>query len=322
MRIIVAAYLYDSLSSIGSVALRTRRHPNPSAYTQGCAIDPSISLLPDEIIFKTNHRHLDFDLYTITTDRERALQFFRWKEHMAKSGTRPTRVGDVLFGLTNNFLRNHLPLKPYFPAVEYTSDVLDHAHSIRRSNPLEADVSRRLASSNEFGIELIEDLSPQPLVGQCTIYRCRIVSIDGERLNSSGDLCVKLFDDRFLPMSTPEGVMLEHFGIPSWFFEYEHSEDTIRFEHGAYDRLEQLQGSLIPTYFGAHTVRTRTSPLYSRKFTYIVSQFTVSNGHTLGGILLEYIKAEGMDKFPVKSLAEEDQVRLVSTASRFANDWI
>src|ERR1700761_641297 len=66
-------------------------------------------------------------------------------------------------------------------------------------------------------------------------------------------LCVKLFDDRFVPVKSLDPQSSTH-DIRLWWAQMLWAENYVRTELAAYNKLEFMQGSLIPRFYGAHSV--------------------------------------------------------------------
>ena len=80
IRILIAAYLYTALPQDVYIDIKPRPNVLDTIIPSGAQINPDIPLSSDEEVFQSHSHHSDFDYYTITHDRQRALQFFRWKE--------------------------------------------------------------------------------------------------------------------------------------------------------------------------------------------------------------------------------------------------
>lgn len=234
----------------------------------GASINPDIPILSDELVFKTHARHSDFDFYTLAQDRERALQFFRWKAHIEENVSPVIAVtGDVIQGITNCFSRRCAELVPLYPVDHdrLPQDTKDHIESIRRECLLdESSIMDAFASSERFSLELLGDLTPGQGGRLCRTLKCRITSTDGRPVEgTSPTMCVKLFDDRFLYMDPPEGDILE--AGPSlewWWTKYTSAEERVRNEDAAYKKLAFAQGSLVPRFYGSH-LASLACPIYS-----------------------------------------------------------
>jgi hypothetical protein len=257
LRIAIAAYLYDSLPEELSdmyIFLPSRRDFFDIVLPQGVSIRPNTPIQSDEEVFATHCRHSDFDFYSLTQDRERALQFFRWKTYIKKNlSPRIASSGDVLLGVTMGFVLRHHEFVPFFPPDDLPLETADHIRSVQRPCPLKHIIDAFM-SSDEFSLELLQELTPARDEDISRTYTCRIVSINNR---PAGDalpiLCVKLFDDRFHHMEPP-GDNLRERTLCWWWTLYITAEDHVRREHAAYKKLEFMQGSLIPRFYGSHSV--------------------------------------------------------------------
>lgn len=258
IRIVIAAYLYKALPEDVYIDIKPRRDTFDIVIPSGVPIDPKTPMQSDEEVFATHHCHTDFDYYSLTHNSERALQFFRWKQWV-KDNCSPVIVtkGDVVQGITNGFTRRNAELKPYYPVDQLPLDTMAHVRSVERSCRLKAKaIFDNFMSSNDFSLELLEDLTQEENSEVCRTFKCRIVSLDGQNIgDASPALCVKFFDDRFHPMDPPdsdEGIL--GLGVRWWWMEYTDAETRIKNEDMTYKRLDFLQGSLIPWYYGSHSV--------------------------------------------------------------------
>lgn len=252
LRIIIAAYLHNALPEDMYIHQPFARGRFEVIHREGPPIDPCTPMQTDEEIFATHHRHSDFDIHTLTRDRDRGLQFFRWKENIEKNVS-PVFVtpGAVLHGITNGFFRYNTGITPYHAVEDIPFETADHIRSVQRPCPMGSALSSFL-SSKSFTLHLLEDISPKAK-GPCRTYKCRITSTDGVMEDASPVLCVKLFDDRFHLMQAPyEGMM--HLDVQWWWTEYTTAENLMCSEDSAYKKLEFAQGSLIPRFYGSHLV--------------------------------------------------------------------
>ncbi|KAK7688658.1 hypothetical protein QCA50_008196 [Cerrena zonata] len=246
----------------------------------------SVPILPDSVIFAQYCRHSDFDYPLIYQSEEHGNQFLRWKEHMltvVKSHF--ARSGDVLLGMTNRFAQLNPLLRPYYPAVLPPKSTMETFEKDRRSDPL-CQFSLRLSRSSSFTIRILRELTESPDPAQtrpCRTYVCQLLSTDNRSLPHYAPLlCLKLFDDRFYPLV---------YYSQSWCT----AEDLVRREIAVYTKLDFMQGSLIPYFYGAHL-------------------FTMSSGPPLYGILMEYIDMPTVSTERIKSLSEDEQLQLIRSA--------
>jgi hypothetical protein len=252
LRIIIASYLYVALPKDMFTHCQAARDPF-DLKPEGPPIDPCTPMQTDEQAFSTHHRHSDFDFRTLTLDRDRALQFFRWKEHIAKNIS-PIFVspGDVVYGVTGGYARSYPVLSSCYPVENVPFETVEHIQSIQRSCPM-GHMLKPFLSSETFTLRLLDDITPTAGGGLCRTYKCRIHSIGDEMQGASPLLCLKMFDDRFFPMETPGKELIEA-GVQWWWTRYRTAEYHVRNEDAAYKKLEFIQGSLIPYFYGSHSV--------------------------------------------------------------------
>ncbi|KAG6889616.1 hypothetical protein C0995_016142 [Termitomyces sp. Mi166 len=175
----------------------------------GPSQDPHQPLLGDEQVFTTHHCHSDFDIPTLAQNKARALQFFRWHAHIQQQYSKVVACPkDVLVASTNkaNFIHDlphPVPLYPY-DASELPADAVAHVKETQRPCPLAtAGISESFNQSKTFTIEITELIAKGTERGICTLYQCRITSLDGRPVPSSPSLCLKLLDDRFQEFDRP-----------------------------------------------------------------------------------------------------------------------
>jgi hypothetical protein len=117
-----------------------------------------------------------------------------------------------------------------------------------------AGVAESFKRSKFFTLEIQGIVSEGSDRGICTVYRCRITSIDDVPVSIS-PLCLKLFDDRFQPLESPdEDDELNDELLPQRFDTVVYAETYALNEEFAYDKLLPVQGSVIPWFYGTHQV--------------------------------------------------------------------
>lgn len=204
----------------------------------------SITVFPDKEVFSRYLRHSDFDHPVLFNSKAHEEQFYRWQYHMVKVvKSHTTCAGDVLRGITNKFARTNPLLRPYYPAIRPPKPTMQYFGRYRRPDPMR-DYSSQFQQSSSFNIRIIRELTdkrsdtrPRP----CRTYVCQLVSLDNRRLLIRTPLlCLKLFDDRFFVI---ENMWSLHT-----------AEDLIRNEIAVYQKLDFMQGSLLPYFYGAHLV--------------------------------------------------------------------
>ncbi|KAG8816718.1 hypothetical protein FRC18_000857 [Serendipita sp. 400] len=293
VRILAAAYMMNTLQYrfIHNV-------PDDSEFDEDHVLPegPPLNLqedLPDNIVFNTHNRHSDFDFATLVRDRKRALQFFRWKDHMRN--TREKQVvhpGNDLYAKSNELRRAIPELKPCYglDLSNLPLETVSHLQSVQRPCPLSiSNLRDRFFQSSNFTLQILSVVAKGSDRGICTVYQCRITSIDGAQVESP-ILCLKLFDDRFQFLEPPE----EEEEPVRWFRGLVQAEWHIRQEDTAYRTLKPAQGTIFPWYYGAH-------------------QFTLPSGLSLFGILLEYIPGFSVGSNETSSLSSERQIQFVQS---------
>ena len=267
---------------------------------QGPPVDPNQPLIPDEQVFATHHRYSDFDEPTLLNDRARASQFFRWlnyiRQHCSKVILRP---GDEVTAMTDAipsvYARVKLP-QPLFPFAhsDLPPQTTAHLHDIQRPSSLAQHcLEYVLRNSRSFSMKIDNVISEGSVRSISTVYRCRILSVDGRPISDSPSLCLKLFDDRFQPRECPDdddegdgeraanqgggecdkpfailddGARLEFAAEPEDYDEYRdyltsvvQADRLVMTEQAAYEKLLPVQGSLVPWFYGVHKVRYRSA---------------------------------------------------------------
>ncbi|KIM43985.1 hypothetical protein M413DRAFT_433218 [Hebeloma cylindrosporum] len=303
LRVISAAYLLDVLPR--GVYINT---PDPFPeidphiiLPEGPPLDPNQHLLADEQIFATHHRHSDFDHATLVRDRARALQFFRWREQAQRRYPKVVAHANDTVTASTNEVGFILPpdVHPLYPfdASELPPDTTNHLTSIQRQSPLtRGGMGKILEQSKSFSLKIQNVLAEGTPRTMCIVYQCQITSIDDTPM-SSPSLCLKLFDDRFQHLPSPDEY--DEMDVPRLFDTFLIAEMYALNEALAYEKLRPVQGTVIPWFYGAH-------------------QFTLPDGMVLYGILMEYI--EGFDIAPefAWTLSIERQIDMIRSCRHAA----
>ncbi|KAJ3489346.1 hypothetical protein NLI96_g2197 [Meripilus lineatus] len=300
LRVIATAYLHDALTPGLFIDV-----PSPDmeidedvVLPEGPPQDPYQPLLPDEVVFATHRRHSDFDIATLVRDRAKALQFFRWKKYVQEQFSKvAAHPNDMLLAKTNKagqIIPDRRPIYS-FSASELPSDTAAHLRATQRESPLvTAGVAESFVQSKAFTLKIQDVLSGGSKRSICTVYRCQLTSIDDVPV-SAPSLCLKLFDDRFQILSTPEEDDDEpDVEVPRWFDPVIYAETYALNEAAAYDKLGIVQGSVIPWFYGTH-------------------QFTLPDETVLTGILMEYIPGWKLDSNFARELSPERQIQMIKS---------
>ena len=282
LRVITAAYLDDELPA--RVFLNCPDVDNgvdtDLVLPEGPQQDPSPQALPtDQTVFATCHRHSYFDIPTLVRGPERVSQFFRWKEHVRSHHSKiVAHSNDILTGVTNEIGMQLEPFpRPLFPLElsDIPRETMSHLEEIQRESPLvTAGIADVLEKSKKFSLKIQDIIAKGTGHGFCTIYRCEITSIDDQPIMWCPPLCLKLFDDRFQSLSISDiypffdldnadcQLQLSH--IPDerdsdeflhhLFYRMSFAEVCALKETLAYKKLQQVQGSIVPWFYGTHQV--------------------------------------------------------------------
>ncbi|KAJ3541368.1 hypothetical protein NM688_g6094 [Phlebia brevispora] len=307
LQIITAAYFSDVLPyglyiAQPSIDLEVDK---TLVLPEGPPKDPSQSLMSDEEVLATHHRHSDFDLETLIRDRKRALQFFRWRECVQKKYSKlTTHPNDVLTAVTHEvgqIIPENRPIYP-FDVSELPADTDAYMKSVRRVSPLmEAGIAEAFERSQSFMLKIEDVLPPSSQRTICTLHRCRITHINNKPVSSPA-LCLKLFDDRFQQLKTPnEDSQNSDELVPRWFDRLVIAETYALNETFAYNKLQIAQGSVFPWFYGMH-------------------QFTLPDGTVLYGLLMEYIAGHSLDSQAdlIRKWGADRQIQLIQSCRHAA----
>ncbi|KAG6887344.1 hypothetical protein C0995_015939 [Termitomyces sp. Mi166 len=299
LQVISAACVYGTLP--GSWIARPDREFE-FVLPEGPPQNPDRPMLSDDEVFATHHRHSDFDIPTLLRNKAKALQFFRWHDHIRCRCSRlVVNPNDVLHVVVNTLDSIHPPLHPLYPfnTAELPADTIAHLKETQRPSPLQTTgILDHLMVSKSFAVEIQDVISAGSERGICTVYRCQITLIDNQPVTSSPNLCLKLFDDRFQVL---EGEPTEEEAndtnkeyLSCWFHLLIMSETFITNEILAYNKLRPVQGSIIPWFYGAHL-------------------FTLPDGTVLYGLLMEYIEGQEINSNTQPALSHERQIKMVES---------
>ncbi|KZT02266.1 uncharacterized protein LAESUDRAFT_815464 [Laetiporus sulphureus 93-53] len=305
LRVISTAYLLRALPSGLYIDMP---HPDIEVdqnliLPEGPPKDPNQSLMSDEEVFATHHRHSDFDIETLVRDRARALQFFRWHEHVQRQCSKlVAHPNDILNAVTNEVGQIVPDVRPIYPFdfSEIPTDTITHLKSVQRDSPLvAAGIARSFEESKSFMLKIQDVVAEGSERGICTVYRCQITSIDSTPVSSPA-LCLKLFDDRFQPLQRPDedDEQLDE-RLPRWFDSLVIAQTYALNEAFAYDKLRVVQGTVVPWFYGTH-------------------QFTLPDGTVLYGLLMEYIEGWALDSEFARKLSADRQIKMIQSCRHAA----
>ena len=150
---------------------------------------------------------------------------------------------------------------------------MTHLEEIQRESPLvAAGIADVLEKSKKFSLKIQDIIAKGTGHGFCSVYRCEISSIDDQPIKSCPPLCLKLFDDRFQslsmsdtypffdldnvdgqPSSVPDERDSDEF-LHHLFYRMSFAEVCALKESLAYKKLQQVQGGIVPWFYGTHQV--------------------------------------------------------------------
>jgi len=243
LRYLLASYIQQPLPS-GYFDLDT----DDFIVTEGAPNNPDFPLPTDEDIFTTLHAHSDFDRYTLANSLPAVEQFFRWKTSM-QARPKPVLVGTALQAKSHGF-QPRGQFQPRYPIEPLPEDTLAHLRAVARTTF--PQFVQLLNHSQTFSLLLDEELTPSEGTGYARTFSCRIVTVDGQMLsdNAPKKLCLKLFDDSAASVPGPA----ESPSLTMWSQNFYTAEDMIHNEMNVYNRLEFAWGSVVPQFYGAHSV--------------------------------------------------------------------
>ncbi|ETW77207.1 hypothetical protein HETIRDRAFT_429516 [Heterobasidion irregulare TC 32-1] len=193
----------------------------------------------------------DFDLYTLQRSPAAWHQFVCWRTWAQQQAANPqTRIkrGSVLRVQCNGFLRNYRPWRSPFPNPRPPQETLDIV--ARYPRPRDAAVDEAIARASQIDNHLTFEIIDVKRAGLDYFSQVFFGKLEG----TDTAICVKLFDERLFPCSQQpeygEGVEPE-----LHLFDLNFADDMMRREEGVYcDRLQYLQGSMIPHCYGFHVL--------------------------------------------------------------------
>jgi len=200
---------------------------------------------------------------------------------------KPVLVGTVLQAKSHGF-QPRGKFQPRYPIEPLPEDTLAHLRAVAR--PTFPQFFQLLNRSQMSNLLLDEELTPSEGTGYARTFCCRIVTVDGQVVSDDAPkkLCLKLFDDS--AASVPHHT--ECPSLTSWSRNFYTAEDMINNEINVYNRLEFAWGSVVPQFYGTHS-------------------FTLEDGRTLFGILMEYVAPS---ETKMEDQSESAQISFIQSA--------
>lgn len=318
VRMILAFFVVDEIEMLGLFVF-----PDFGTHhlLQGCldheipGVSKSIGAMPSPKRFR------DFDYFVLQRDKNLWRRFCEWKSKI--SGTSEVlQAGMTLTVECGGFSRYHPIIRSPYPNQPVPQDTLDIVKRAKRNR--NAHIDDLIIKEN---VELPFNITRAIRAGPEMFSQVFFGTLDG------CELCLKLFDERFFP--TPrlnefhvredmygnedinedyvEGSDEDPGDDPAFrLWSLNFADDMMRREEGVYlDRLEYLQGSLIPHCYGFHYVCV--SP-------FIISctdtiQIKLPDGHKVLGMLLEVIHGPSLYEIDLPEQPEPIQRNMVRQSS-------
>lgn len=207
---------------------------------------PNNSLL-EAMVTANPQRLADFDRVTLERLEDPVYwdTFCYWRDEASVYAVNsPLQLGSVLRADLGSFLQENVTWRSPFPPHPLAAEDL----AFLRRYPREADSAMtNMLSQSDGGFSFEVTDTVRVGYGQFSQVFYGIMSKEGRQ---SSSICLKLYDERF-------------FSPPEWrpdldpcrpLYAWNTAEDMARREEAAYDRLEYLQGSLLPHSYGFHYV--------------------------------------------------------------------
>lgn len=201
----------------------------------------------------------DFDIYHMGLDRTLYWEFLTWKDAIAtRDAQHQPTIGSVITLARRDMISSttgkFTPFRcndPIWPLSE-TSELALRC----RLRPRNDELRTLLAGRQQLVFE-VSEIKQQGTAFWSQVYFGRL-GIAGAR-HVDEEICLKLFDERFLPVpslerydSRPEGFKVSALQC---------ADVMIRREESAYHRLASYQVTLLPQCYGCHEVPLGRSPV-------------------------------------------------------------
>ncbi|KAG7095726.1 hypothetical protein E1B28_006438 [Marasmius oreades] len=273
-------------------------HPVQGALNH---IDPSLPASP----IATNQCptcFLDFDLFTMQRHPPDFDSFFDWKESIEDEVlSQPLRVGDELTICLDGFIKRS-PLLPFFLPLEKPSTSTLEA-IMKRPRSRHVDVDHILTQTRNSGTLhlFVTKVVRYGLnkFSQVVFGRLRWTSVDGkETSETENTVCLKMFDEALFPVPGYEAfeddrdIFSNTIHPNERLLDLNFGDDMMRREYAVYNRLEYLQGTLLPHAYGFHEV-------------------TLPTGRMVNGFLMEIAIGHSLGSLPLETWPESAQTQLV-----------
>ena len=183
----------------------------------------------------------------------------------------------------NRFLHNYCPWRSPFPNPCPPQETLDIVarYPCSRDATIDEVIARASQINNHLSFEVIDVKCAGP------DYFSQVLFGKLEGMDTA--ICVKLFDECLFP-SRQQPEYGEGIESELQLLNLNFADDMMHCEEGVYcDRLQYLQGSMIPHCYGFHMVCLPCCPLFLHRSDQQVSKFTLPDGWEVLGFFMEII---------------------------------
>ncbi|EMD33112.1 hypothetical protein CERSUDRAFT_76811 [Gelatoporia subvermispora B] len=230
----------------------------------------------------------DWDIFVMQRSRQEWELFLQWKSVLAEQAhARPIMSGDTLTCVDpREFKDMYFTMRSPFPKLELPLETV--AAVQRWFRPRHICIDNLLRQSSAAGHKFSFVINEDRRTGDNFYSQVFFGSLKGSKTR----LCLKLYDERrFPPIGADDDP--EFVGNPSHRLQnLEYAVEVARKEEAAYDRLSDLQGSLIPHYYGIYL-------------------FQLPDGAQALGFLMEAIEAPSLLKVDVTVWSDDVQIDYV-----------
>lgn len=197
------------------------------------------------ILTATKRWFADFDMYTMQRVPEAWSEFSRWKEYVQQQANdNPIVPGMTLNVEVGAFARVYSLHRSPYPLVPLPSETLASVTRFSRPRNGEIDDLLRKSDTVQFTIAENKRVGPNQF---SQVFFGRLAGCDEL-------LCFKVYDERHFDIPEANTKDYRFTRAESRLTSVNNSEDLVRREEAAYDRLSYLQGTLIPHSYGFHLV--------------------------------------------------------------------
>lgn len=235
LRYVVAVMMFTMMEKRGISAYNSIAGPPPPLYR---------GVLPQECPLPKNPKwRSDFDIYMMQRNLDHWEAFRVWRSRLMREASEQIlRTTQTLKIRPHQFSRQYFAPSPY-PKLVLPPETL---HSVTSSPRPRDFVIDTLLNSNAILSFTITHVARAKANAWSQVVFGRLV-------DHGRPVCLKIFDERLFPCPLVESHIE---AIPPWwrFTDAVVSEDLVRQEVAIYDRVKELQGTILPHFYGVHLV--------------------------------------------------------------------